>query len=323
MAKKVLLFGDIGIDDTIAILYAYMNDDIDIVGLVADYGNISRENALANIQYVRSLFDSKEIEDVQIIAGAEIPMTGEPPVYVPEIHGEYGLGPIIPDPDGQDGISENFHDIVEIIERYQDELVIVNIGRLTSLATMFLLYQDLMRKVKSYYIMGGAFWVPGNVTAVSEANFHGDPVAAHLVLSNADNVTIIPLNVTQQAIATPEMVDYIDQVGDLPIVKTLLDYYYDYYKDRDPYIQGSPLHDVLTLMAINQEDMFTFQNLPVQIVQAREGTERGQSIADIRPYGNMGAEAEEEVRTHRIAFGLDYPKFYTRFMTVMSGQRFE
>lgn len=324
MAKKVLLFGDIGIDDTIAILYAYMNDENDIVGMVADYGNISRENALANIQYVRSLFDSEEIENVKIIVGAEIPMTGELPEYVPEIHGEYGLGPIIPETDGQDGVSENFHDIVEIIEQYQDELVIVNIGRLTSLATMFLLYPDLMRKVKSYYIMGGAFWVPGNVTAVSEANFHGDPVAAQLVLANTNNnVTIIPLNVTQQAIATPEMVDYIDQVGELPIVKTLLDYYYDYYKERDPNIQGSPLHDVLTLMAINQEDMFTFQNLPVQIVQAREGTERGQSIADIRPYSNMEEEADEEVRTHRIAFGLDYPKFYTRFMTVMSGQRFD
>lgn len=206
-----MLFGDIGIDDTIAILYAYMNDEIDIVGMVADYGNISRENALANIQYVRSLFDSEEIENVKIIVGAEIPMTGELPEYVPEIHGEYGLGPIIPETDGQDGVSENFHDIVEIIEQYQDELVIVNIGRLTSLATMFLLYPDLMRKVKSYYIMGGAFWVPGNVTAVSEANFHGDPVAAQLVLANTNNnVTIIPLNVTQQAIATPEMVDYID-----------------------------------------------------------------------------------------------------------------
>lgn len=319
-----MLFGDIGIDDTIAILYAYMNDEIDIVGLVADYGNISRENALANIQYVKSLFDTEEIEDVKIIAGAEIPMTGEPPVYVPEIHGEYGLGPIIPETDGQNLISENFHDIVEIIEQYQQELVIVNIGRLTSLATMFLLYQDLMKKVGSYYVMGGAFWVPGNVTAVSEANFHGDPVAAQLVLANTDNVTIIPLNVTQQAIATPEMVDYIDQVGGLPIVKTLLDYYYEYYKERDPNIQGSPLHDVLTLMAINNEDMFTFQDLPVQIVQAREGTERGQSIADIRPYANLEEDAEEETRrTHRIAFGLDYPRFYTRFMTVMSGQRFE
>ena len=117
--------------------------------------------------------------------------------------------------------------------------------------------------------------MPGNVTAVAEANFHGDPVAAQIVLTYAENVTIIPLNVTQQAIATPEMVDYIDTVGKVPLVKTLLDYYFDFYKKRDPSIQGSPLHDVLTLMAISHEDMFTFNELPVHVVQAPEGTRKG------------------------------------------------
>lgn len=45
MAQKVLLFGDIGIDDTVAIIYAF-NDEIDVVGIVADYGNASREKPL-------------------------------------------------------------------------------------------------------------------------------------------------------------------------------------------------------------------------------------------------------------------------------------
>lgn len=30
--------------------------------------------------------------------------------------------------------------------------------------------------------MGGAFWVPGNVTTVAEANFHGDPLPLILCL---------------------------------------------------------------------------------------------------------------------------------------------
>ncbi|GAB3057368.1 nucleoside hydrolase [Virgibacillus ainsalahensis] len=324
MVQKVLLFGDIGIDDTIALIYAYLNDEIDIVGIVADYGNIPRENAIANIRYVRSLFDNEEMENIQIIAGAEIPMTGELPNYVPEIHGEYGLGPIIPPGNGNDILSENFHDIIGIIEEHQEELIVVNIGRLTSLATMFLTYQELMNNVKAYYIMGGAFWVPGNVTAVSEANFHGDPVAAQLVLNNAHNITIIPLNVTLQAIATPQMVDYIDSVGEIDIVKPLLDYYYDFYKQRNPNVQGSPLHDVLTLMAVIHNDMFEFQFLPAHIVQANEGVERGQSIADIRPYITPEDEDEEiqEEKRHRIAFSLDYQKFYIDFMSIMTAERF-
>ncbi len=40
-----------------------------------------------------------------------------------------------------------------------------------------------MKYVKEYYIMGGAFLMPGNVTPVAEANFHGDLMASQL--SNA------------------------------------------------------------------------------------------------------------------------------------------
>lgn len=315
LAQKVLLFGDIGIDDTVALIYAYLNEQIDVVGVVADYGNVSREKAVANVNYIKDLFQIPK--ELPVISGAELPMTGEKPTFFPEIHGEYGLGPIEPplDPEGN-GI-ENFFEIVKIIKKYQDDdLIIVNTGRLTSLATMFILYQSLMEKVKGFYIMGGAFWTPGNVTAVSEANLYSDPIAAKIVLDHAHNVTIVPLNVTLQAIVTPQMVDYIHSIGKAKIIKPLLDYYYDFYKKRNPAVQGSPMHDVLTLMETIHEDMLTFDRLPVHIVQNREGVARGQSIADIRPYANNG---KAEGKKHRIAFGLDYRKFYIKFMTVMTG----
>lgn len=318
MAAKVLLFGDVGIDDTIALIYAHFNDDIDIVGVVADYGNVSRENAIANVYYFRNLFNVSE--EIKVIGGAEIPMTGETPTYFPEIHGEYGLGPIVPPAIFNDGISENFFEIIEIIKKYEGELIIVNIGRLTSLATMFILYRELMDTVKDYYIMGGAFWVPGNITAVSEANFYGDPIAADTVMTYAKNVTIIPLNVTEQAIVTPEMVDYIHYIGKAKIVKPMLDYYYEFYKKRNPSVQGSPMHDVLTIMAIIHKDMFTFRTLPVEIIKAEDGIERGESIADIRPY----VEAKKDIeKKHSIAFELDYPMFYIDFMSIMTGQKFD
>lgn len=315
---KILVFGDVGIDDTLALIYAHFSEDIEIVGVVADYGNISREHAIANVHYISEVFNISE--KIKIFAGAELPMTGEAPAYFPEIHGEYGLGPIIPSTNFTNGVvSENFFKIIDIIKAYDNELVIVNIGRLTSLATMFILYNDLMSKIKEYYIMGGAFWFPGNVTAVSEANFYGDPIAVDIVLTYAENVTIIPLNVTEQAIVTPEMVDYIDSMGRVKIVKPMLDYYYNFYKKRNPSVEGSPMHDVLTLMAIIHEDMFSFQMLPVEVVKAEEGIERGQSIADIRPYVTL---EKENKRKFRIAFDLDYTKFYIDFMSKMTGQQF-
>ncbi|GGK03522.1 inosine-uridine preferring nucleoside hydrolase [Lentibacillus kapialis] len=322
MGQKVLVFGDIGIDDTVALIYGYFDNTIDIVGVVANYGNIPREKAMANVNYIREWFDIDP--SIEVVLGAEKPMTGEIPEFFPEIHGEYGLGPIEPPLVNEGGVVENFFEVVEIIKRYHDQdLVIVNIGRLTSLATMFILYPFVMGNVQHIYMMGGAFWVPGNATAVSEANFYGDPIAARLVLKNAYPVTIVPLNVTMQAIATPQMVDYISRVGRTKIIKPLLDYYYHFYKQRNPGIYGSPLHDVVTLMATVDKDMFVFRYLPVDIIQSENGVDRGQSITDIRPYVDLQESEANDEKHHRIALELDYWQFYNKFMSIMTGQAFQ
>ena len=273
---------------------------------------MSREDAVSNINYLMKLFTFPQ--GIPVIRGAEVPLTGEQPTFYPEIHGEHGLGPIIP-VDDQTVKIENFLEIVNIIENYKDELIIVNIGRLTSLATMFILYRDLMSKVKEFYIMGGAFWIPGNVTTVAEANFHGDPVAVNIVLTYANDVTIIPLNATQMAIVTPEMVDYIVQFGKTKIFKPLMEYYTRFYKERDPSLQGSPVHDALTLMAVIHPEMFIFESYPVVIVDDLDGPTRGQSIADTRPYTNNNGE-----KKHRIAFDIQYEMFFYDFLSVMTGQ---
>lgn len=309
----MLLFGDIGIDDTVALIYASLNEEVEIVGIVADYGNVSREDAVSNIYYLMKLFDFPQ--GIPVIRGAEVPLTGEQPTFYPEIHGEHGLGPIVPNDDHEIKI-ENFFEIVNIIEKYKDELIIVNIGRLSSLATMFILYRELMQDIKEFYIMGGAFWVPGNVTTVAEANFHGDPVAVNIILTYAHNVTIIPLNATQKAIVTPEMVEYIEQFGKTKIFKELMEYYTRFYKERDPSLQGSPVHDALTLMATIHPEIFIFESFPVIIVDDLSGPSRGQSIADTRPY----KEENNGANMHRIAFDIHYDKFFYNFLAIMTGQ---
>lgn len=315
LVKKVLLFGDIGIDDTVALIYASLTEEIEIVGIVADYGNVSRDKAVSNIYYLLKVFNFPP--GIPVIRGAEVPLTGEQPTFYPEIHGEHGLGPIIPD-DNHDIQIENFLDIVNIIEKNKDELTIVNIGRLTSLATMFILYNDLMSSVKEFYIMGGAFWIPGNITTVAEANFHGDPYAANIVLKYAENMTIFPLNATRKAIVTPGMVDYIDHFGKAKIFKSLMEFYTRFYQERDPSLQGSPIHDALTLMGTVVPEIFTFETYPVIVVNDLEGPARGQSIADNRPY----PERSEE-KSHRIAFDINYDIFFHNFLSIMTGQQIE
>ncbi len=46
----------------------------------------------------------------------------------------------------------------DILEKYKGELIIVDAGRSTTLATAFILEKPMMKFVKEYYIMGGAFF---------------------------------------------------------------------------------------------------------------------------------------------------------------------
>lgn len=314
MAKKVLFLSDFGIDDNIAILYAFFNKEIEIVGVVADYGNVSKQDALRNAAYLQRLTGR---HDVPVFAGAELPLTGDPPEYVPEVHGVAGLGPIIPNIIVDDTL-ENFHGIQEIIEKNLDEIIIVNVGRLSSLAAAFILYPGTMKKVKDFYIMGGVFHEPGNVTPVAEANFFGDPYAANIVITQARApIKIIPLNVTSGAIVTPALINELDvyyqsigsKVGS--IVKPMFDYYYKFYKQRNPELTGAPLHDVLTLWALLNEEKIVYRKVPVKIVVNR-GEAFGQSIGDFR---NTNSKAKFPV--HQVAVSFHYPDFIKDFFITM------
>ena len=314
MVKRVLYFGDFGIDDTVALTYAHLTEEIEVIGIVADYGNVPKEETVRNVRF---LLKSVGKEHIKVFGGADKPMTAKGAIFYPEVHGQFGLGPIQP----QLGITkfENFFDIIELIEQYKNEIIIVNTGRLTSLATLFLLYEETMKNVHSYYIMGGAFLYPGNVTPIAEANFYGDPIGANIVMKYAQNLTIYPLNVTQTAIVTPEMVNYIHSKGKTKFLKTLLDYYYyQFYQKMVPGIKGSPVHDALTMIGIKRDDIFSYFSSSVLVNTVEEN--RGQSIGDFRVTTNPDTFGNRP--KHRIAVSYNYEKFYKEFMTVMTGEQF-
>ncbi|MBM7584249.1 purine nucleosidase [Bacillus pakistanensis] len=309
LKKKVLFFGDFGVDDIVATIYSYYTEEIEIVGFVADYGNISKEDALRNIYFLQNKFG---ITNIPVISGAVSALTGDLPNYFPEIHGVAGLGSIIPeDSESNNGpVSENFYKVVEIVNQYKGELTIYCAGRLTSLATVFVLYPETMKHLKDIYIMGGAFTVPGNVTPLAEANFHGDPYAANIVLQMAPmKVYIIPLDVTMYAIFTPAMInrlnDYYqnqeDKVGLL--IKPMVDYYYDFYKKNYPAISGSPLHDLLAIWSITEQSEISFKQVPIK-VSVNKGVTIGQSAGDFRD-----SPDKESWPVHNVALQFNYNVF--------------
>lgn len=304
---KILLFADPGIDDSLAIIYALLHPEIEVMGIVTGYGNVSVFDATRNSAYLLELAGRS---DIPVIRGSSQPLSGTPTTFYPEIHGPQGLGPIIPPTDFIADVSP-FELMFEIIENHIEDIVIVDVGRQTTLAFAFNLRPELMEQVKEVYLMGGAFMVPGNVTDVAEANFWGDPIATSVILNKARKVYITPLNVTNRAIVTRDIATYIFNHTNSPyktLIPEVTNYYATFYDQVMPGIDGSPVHDVFTLYyLLNKGNTYTVKrDVRVAIVDGN----RGQSIADFRMV------YKEPEREHYIAMDFDYNHFIKDFISV-------
>ncbi|CAM3790173.1 nucleoside hydrolase [Mesobacillus thioparans] len=313
---NILLFTDSGVDDSLALMYALLHPQLNVVGVVTGYGNITKKQAINNTAYLLQLGGREEIP---IIAGASGPLSGELATFYPEIHGPEGLGPIRPPEDMGEVKVFDIDKILDIVNEYPDNLVIVGVGRQTELAIPFILYgEDAFKTVNAFYIMGGAFLVPGNVTAEAEANFYADPIAANQVLEKARNVFLHPLNITNQAIIPPAVIDYLAENSHSPfkdLIKPVYDYYFEAYKENVPGIQGAPLHDVITLSALVNRNLVKY--LPRRVTVELFGRAKGKSMADFRPK----PEPEPEEDLDWIGMEADIPAFIEDFTFVFMGSK--
>jgi purine nucleosidase len=306
--KKILLFADPGIDDSLAIIYALLNPEIELLGIVTSYGNVTKQQATENAAYLLKLAGR---EDIPVIEGATFPLSGEVSVYYPEIHGEEGLGPIRP-PKGLNVVVRDFSYIFDIIKQDKD-ITIVDTGRTTSLSNAFNLKLELMKEINEIYLMGGAFFVPGNVTPLAEANFYGDPIAVNVVLDYANEVYITPLNVTNRAIVTREIANYIYSIASNPfkeLIPSITNYYADAYAKLRPGGRGASIHDVFTLYyMLNKDKIYSVtKDVEVSVLE----TARGLSYADFR-----NNQMQPGAR-HTIALDFQYQDFLADFIKVMS-----
>ncbi len=289
-----------------AIMYTMLDPELELVGIVTSYGNVTQDQATANAAYLVQLAGKNNIP---IIPGASTPVQEDEVTFYPEIHGEEGIGPIQPPRNMQYQIYP-FDTIRLIIERYKNELIIVDTGRSTTLATAFILFPDQLKMVHSFYVMGGAFFVPGNVTPLAEANFFGDPTSSNYVVKNAHNLTITPLNVTQFAIITPDIVEDISKNKKnvyASIMAPVFEYYYDFYKETVPGILGAPIHDLLTIILIKNPAIVDYIYYNANVVEGIEA--RGMSYIDLRPTSKTGETG--------IAIHLHYEAFIEEFSKVM------
>ena len=197
----ILIDTDPGLDDALALLYAWADPGAHVVALTTVSGNVPLDVATTNL--LRLLALRRPSPAPRIAAGADRPLV-KAPVTAVRYHGADGLGDIggWPPVDLASVPRDAVALIAETARAAAADFVLVTLGPLTNLALTVERDLAALRRVPRVVAMGGAVDVPGNVTPTAEFNLHVDPDAAARVLEAGLPLDWVPLDATRQAVVT-------------------------------------------------------------------------------------------------------------------------
>ncbi|MCW9698419.1 uridine-preferring nucleoside hydrolase UriH [Avibacterium sp. 20-129] len=279
MRKKIILDCDPGHDDAIAILLAHGNPNIELLAITTVVGNQTLEKVSHNALAVAEI---AKIKNIPIAKGAERPLVREIET-APAIHGDSGLdGPILPTPTQTFHPSHAVQLIIDLIMSYPpNTITLVPTGGLTNIALAARLEPKIINRVKEVVLMGGGYHT-GNWSAVAEFNIKIDPEAAHIVFSAGWKVTMVGLDLTHQALATPDVIQRIAEIGTKPaqFVVELLEFFGKMYKKSQGF-DAPPVHDPCAVAYVIDPSLIKTQQVPIHIELTGTHT-LGMTVADFR-----------------------------------------
>jgi purine nucleosidase len=277
---------DTGIDDALAIAYllaaaADESRNIEIVGIGSVSGNVSASVGAHNTLDLVSLAGHSGFP---VAVGAHDPQAGSFRGGAPHVHGANGVGDVVVAKSAASVSEETAAElIVRLAREHAGELRVIAIGPLTNIAEALRLDPELPSLVKELTLMGGAALVPGNITAVAEANIANDAHAAAEVFAADWFITMVPLDVTMVNVFEEHHRQALVTSG-RPVAEAvghMLDYYFEFYVGVYGH-RASALHDPLAV-AIALGDV-ALESAPVVrvVVDDSDGPAHGQTICDLR-----------------------------------------
>lgn len=300
--EKIILDCDPGHDDAMAIMLAVGDPKIDLVGVTTVGGNQSLEKVTYN---ARSVLEMAKATGIPVHAGCDRPLVRKQEVAA-SIHGETGLDGVelpVPTRPLDSGHAVNWI-IDTIMASEPGTITLVPTGPLTNIAMAARMEPRIVDRVKEVVLMGGGYHV-GNWSAVAEFNIKVDPEAAHIVFNEPWKLTMVGLDLTHQALCTPEVQHRIDAIGtDLShFASGLMDFFRKTYQDNQDFIDP-PVHDPCTVAYLIDPSVVSTRRCPLD-VEIHGDLTLGMTVADLR-----GPEPSAEECHTQVAVKLDFDKFW-------------
>jgi inosine-uridine nucleoside N-ribohydrolase len=273
MPLPVIIDCDPGTDDAFALLLAFASPELDVRAVTVSGGNVPLSDTLRNALSLRALAGAS----VPIFAGADRPLLGAFTAE-PQVHGPDGLHgiPLPPPADPEPELAPDA--IRRILREAAEPITLVGIAPVTNLALALATEPALRGKIAQIVLMSGA-WSEGNITPSAEFNAFSDPEAVQIVLNLGRPVVLATLELTAQALVTPERLARLRATGSSTALRTLC-----YIQDCVPLSPrlagiGAPLHDPCVVAWLIQPSLFTTRTCPAR-VDLGPGPSRGRTVID-------------------------------------------
>jgi purine nucleosidase/pyrimidine-specific ribonucleoside hydrolase len=297
--KPIIIDCDPGHDDAAALLLALASDEVKLLGVTTVAGNQTLAKTTANA--IRVL-DCAGRADVPVAAGADRPLMRELHVAA-DIHGETGLeGAELPPPSRSPEKTHAVDWLAATLESAPAPVTLVPTGPLTNIALLFARYPGIEQRIERVVLMGGSIG-EGNVTPAAEFNIWGDPEAAHRVFATDVDLTMVGLDVTHQALLTPDRLAVLETTG-APgkLIADLYRFFLSIHGARYGWV-GAPVHDAVAVAHVIDGSLLQTTRCAVKVDTGGE-LSRGRTNADVR-------RQTEWTPLHHVATGIDAERFLT------------
>jgi len=263
--KKIIIDCDPGQDDAVMLLLALAcPDELDILGITTVAGNVPLDLTERNARIMCELAGRT---DVRVYAGCDKPMRRDL-ITAENVHGKTGI-------DGVDIYQpamplEEQHAVDFIIETLlaseENTVTLVPTGPLTNIGKAIQKQPDILSKIREIVLMGGAMREGGNTTPCAEFNILEDPDAAQIVMHCGRPLTIVPLDVTHQALVSQNRIDMLRELNTTvgTAVVGMMEFFNRF--DSEKYgSEGAPLHDPCTIAYLLKPDLFKGKMCNVEV----------------------------------------------------------
>lgn len=290
----LVIDGDPGIDDAVAILLALGSPEVDLRLVTTVFGNAGVSRTTENALRVLHLAGRA---DVPVAAGAGRPLVARPRPADAVAHGPGGLGgvelppsPAPPDP------RPAAVAIADVLRESAAAVTVAATGPLTNLALLLGTFPDLAARIGRLVVMGGSAARGGSATAVAETNVFADPEAAAAVLGAGLPTTLVGLDVTVPTVLSPADLARLSATGPLGRwTAALLERHLPHSRAAHA-AEGVVVHDALAVAeAVVPGTVGTVRRCV--LVDTGAGPGRGQTLIDRRSVAAApeGVEVAETV----------------------------